>query len=124
MGTTQTLLSGVFTPTGCETFYTAGSNEVAIISTNVTLFNGMPGGTVFFAPYYTENNGGMVFPVTKYAVQTVLAGSSGTIHHQAVVNLVDKAVYRFRTDVHAQIGSVTFGEVTCRAIVTIAKRPS
>ena len=111
------------TPAGCESAaHTAGAGEVAILTGNVTLFNAAMTGTVFFAPIYTVNGGGTNYPVNNFAIETAQQGTSATVPHQAVIQLVEGSTYRFRTEVRSQNVAFTVAELVCRGQVTIAKQ--
>ena len=116
-------ISGPATPAGCETgTHTAGANEIAILSGNVTLFNASMTGTVFYAPIYTVNGGGTTYAVSFFSIQTVPATMSATVHGQAAIALTEGAIYRFRTEVRSLGAAFTVGELVCRGLVTIAKQ--
>lgn len=116
-------IAGAATPAGCETgTHTAGANEIAILSGNVTLFNASTTGTLFYAPIYTVNGGGTTYAVSFFSIQTVPATMSATVHGQAAIALTEGAVYRFRTEVRSLGAAFTVGELVCRGLVTIAKQ--
>ena len=121
--TAVTVPTTPFTPAGCETSsYVAGPNEVAIISINVTILSPDRFLHTNVAPFYLQGTQ-TIYPVTSYALQSIPVGNSGTIHHQAVVNLVSGLTYRFKTDLRSPGGSYVASGVDCRGLVTIAKRP-
>jgi hypothetical protein len=116
-------IAGATVPPGCETApHTAGANEVAILTGNVTLFNAAMTGTVFYAPVYTVNGVGPNYPVNNFAIETSQQGTSATVPHQAVVTLAEGSTYRFRTEVRSQNVAFTVAELVCRGQVTIAKQ--
>jgi hypothetical protein len=112
-----------FTPTGCETSsYTAGPNETAIIAITVTVLSPDKFLHTNVAPFYMQN-AQTIYPVASYALQSIPVGNSGTIHHQAVVNLTAGAMYRFKTDVRSPGGAYIASSLDCRGSVTIVKKP-
>jgi len=113
---------GPFTPAGCETAeYKAGPGEVAIITANVTVYSPNLQFHTYFAPYYVVNMQS-VYPISFYAIQQIPVGGAGTIQHQATVNLVAGATYKFRSDIRSPNGLYTAAQVICRGVVTIGKR--
>ena len=111
-----------FTPAGCETSqYVAGPNETAIISINVTVLNPDRFLHTNVAPFYTQNTQ-TFYPINSYALQSINVGNSGTIQHQAVVNLIAGATYRFKTDVRSPGGAYLASAVDCRGTVMIVKK--
>ena len=106
--TTLLVQFGPFTPAGCETAeYKAGPGEVAIITANVTVYS---------------PNLQFHYPSSYYAIQQIPVGGAGTIQHQATVNLVAGATYKFKSDIRSPNGLYTASQVICRGVVTIGKR--
>ena len=120
--TSVTVPTMPFTPAGCETSaHTAGPNEVAMISIDVTVLSPDRFLHTNVAPFYTQGTQ-TLYPIQAYALQSIPVGNSGTIHHQAVVNLVEGATYRFKTDVRSPGGAYLASAVDCRGMVTIARK--
>ena len=107
-------------PAPCQTAsYTAGENEIAIVSVDITYFSGITS-SIFLAPLYAQGAGGAQF-ASSFVAAPLTMNSWGSLHGQAPITLTAGASYRFFTGVAAN-ANVSFGSFTCRGMVTIVRK--
>lgn len=106
----------------CQTAeYTAGANETAIVSVDITYFS-TGASHMYMKPYYGTATGGALSPVNFYAIATVFANTFGSLHNQMTLPLTKDEKYRFFAGIKSD-AMLTLSTFTCRGLVTIVKKP-